>query len=82
MTQSTRGKPPVPQPLTQRPRPGTVVRILGSQRTGVVVQSDEFYATLRLPGLTDAQQALVEWPRPHDGAARLWHPIGDLEAVK
>lgn len=58
MTQNPRG----PVPRRNHFAIGTLVQLEGEPETGTVVESDDFYDTLRIRGVGDAQ-VLVEWPR-------------------
>jgi hypothetical protein len=50
----------------------------GSEDTGVVVETDDWYDTLRIRGKALSTQVLVEWERG-ENPVRLWELLSDLD---
>jgi hypothetical protein len=75
-------KPPTrPTRTTQRPAPGVLVKPENGEDKGVVTESDSWWDTFQLPGVSSTAQVLVEWPRGGN-PVRQWVRVADLEIVK
>lgn len=67
-------------PWPTRLEPGSVVRLRTGSDPGVVVTSDDWYDTLRLRGVSTAEQVLVEW-QVNGQPTRSWERVTFLEIV-